>query len=132
MSDDGIIEVPVVRGLPNLGALHSVVTMAGTLREGGGGSNMSNSSNYSSSSSSSTSSTSSSCTRIAPGSVIAVSPSHALDYDCTDCGSFLFGHRGRLRPRTHSLRNHHHSRVTSLSEAAQVSSSHHHTIPFPI
>ncbi|KAG0579097.1 hypothetical protein KC19_4G072900 [Ceratodon purpureus] len=71
--------------------------------------------------SSSSNSNNSACTRLLPAPVIAVSPSHTLEYDCTDCGSFLFGHRGRLRPRPHSTRSsgHHHSRGSSIGEPAQ-------------
>ena len=77
--------------------------------------------------SSSSSSNSSTCARLVPAPVIAVSPSHTLEYDCTDCGSFLFGHRGRPRPRPQTTRTsaHHHSRGSSISEPAQVHNPRH-------
>jgi hypothetical protein len=72
--------------------------------------------------SSSSGSNSSTCARLVPAPVIAVSPSHTLEYDCTDCGSFLFGHRGRLRPRPQGTRSsgHPHSRGSSVGEHVQV------------
>ncbi|XP_024391968.1 uncharacterized protein [Physcomitrium patens] len=73
--------------------------------------------------SSSSSSSINTCTRLVPGPVITVSPSHTLDYDCTDCGSFLFGSRGRLRHRPHGARNsssHHYSRGNNISEPVQT------------
>ncbi|KAG0590375.1 hypothetical protein KC19_1G094600 [Ceratodon purpureus] len=88
---------------------------AATLRGSGQGSR---------SSSSSSNSNNSTCTRLLPGPVITVSPSHNLAYDCTDCGSFLFGHRGRLRPRPHVTRSsssHHQTRGNNnIPEPAQA------------
>ncbi|XP_024373646.1 uncharacterized protein [Physcomitrium patens] len=65
----------------------------------------------------------STCTRLVSGPVIATSPFHTLDYDCTDCGSFLFGQRGRLRlrpPGARSTSHNHDSCESSISETAQA------------
>ncbi|XP_024371078.1 uncharacterized protein [Physcomitrium patens] len=83
---------------------------AATIRRGSGGSRSSSSSH------------SSTCNPLVPGPIITVSPTRAPDYDCTDCGSFFFGSRGRHRPRSHgawSSSSHHHSRGNIISEPVQ-------------